>query len=295
MDVFSLLFEQDTAAWTPEFLRLYLDADRDTTPPFLVRSQLGTICSALYQGLKTCPELHGQIQKDYDVALKEYGHMLIHYPSNEANILYMKFKDLNFDEMDAVLPCGVSSADLMLHSSTVEPHVVIQRLSTCKWPYHVFFPIWETHQDRCNDQEYAELMQLWINDMQYCQSSDDVPTTPPAPNTPARRVLHAWLSQFTDINAMELKQIWDTMKEINNHQDPEVLDLLMDNRWSAMQYDYPDLRASLSDWIRCLRPNDPTVDLLPTNDALLRQQWPAIKASWSSSIIHPSLADFSLP
>ena len=85
------------------------------------------------------------------------------------------------------------------------------------------------------------------------------------------------------------------MKEISNQQDPKVLDLLMDNRWSAMQYDYPDLRASLSDWIRSLRPNDPTVDLLPTHDALLRQQWPAIKASWSSSIIHPSLADFSLP
>ena len=62
---------------------------------------------------------------------------------------------------------------------------------------------------------------------------------------------------------------------------------------SQWQYDYPDLGISLHAWIKALRPYDNTVDLLPDNDTVLRQQWPQIKASWSTLSIESTLTDFS--
>jgi len=293
MDIFSLLFEQKTAAWTTEFQSRYVSTNRGLEPPFLLASQLRHVFVAMYKGLKTCPDLRTLIEKDYNQALEEYGHVLKVSPSNEANKLYIELKELNFDDMDALLPCGVSSADLMLHTKNVEPKTVIERLSACKWPYHVFFPVWATHQDRCNDHEFMDLMEIWIRDMQHNMSTDDVPTTPPIPNTIERKVLHAWLSQFTDINMVELEQIQKTLNGLTNQNNPELLNLIMDERWSQWQYDYPDLGISLHAWIKALRPYDNTVDLLPDNDTVLRQQWPQIKASWSALSIESTLTDFS--
>ena len=92
---------------------------------------------------------------------------------------------------------------------------------------------------------------------------------------------------------VELEQIQKTLSGITNQNNPELLNLIMDERWSQWQYDYPDLGISLHAWIKALRPSDNTVDLLPDNDTVLRQQWPQIKASWSTLSIESTLTDFS--
>ena len=92
---------------------------------------------------------------------------------------------------------------------------------------------------------------------------------------------------------VELEQMQKTLRDITNQNNPELLNLLMDERWSQWQYEYPDLKISLHDWIKALRPYDTTIDLLPDNDTFLRQQWPQIKASWSAPLIDSNITDFS--